>query len=105
VVRRIATEHSTFEFMSEHKSHFDERLCRIHRNGPCGLAPEAGEGGGKVRVGRVGGGKQGGLSVEIQDAILARWKEVIGSSTGLMTYQDMRDANRAELQDKEKLSK
>jgi len=56
-------------------------------------------------VGRVGGGKQGGLSVEIQDAILARWKEVIGSSTGLMTYQDMRDANRAELQDKKKTSK
>ena len=58
-----------------------------------------------MRVGRVGGGKQGGLSVEIQDAILARWKEVIGSSTGLMTYQDMRDANRAELQDKKKTSK
>eukprot|EP00281_Chroomonas_sp_CCMP1168_P001157 CAMPEP_0206260546 /NCGR_PEP_ID=MMETSP0047_2-20121206/27154_1 /ASSEMBLY_ACC=CAM_ASM_000192 /TAXON_ID=195065 /ORGANISM="Chroomonas mesostigmatica_cf, Strain CCMP1168" /LENGTH=259 /DNA_ID=CAMNT_0053687651 /DNA_START=53 /DNA_END=828 /DNA_ORIENTATION=- len=40
--RALAVEHSTLEFMSANKAHFDERLSRIHRNGPCGLPPDAG---------------------------------------------------------------
>ena len=56
---KTAVEHSTFEFMSKHSSHFDERHSKIARNAACGLSADAGLTNGKVREGRSGAGRLG----------------------------------------------
>ena len=56
---KTAVEHSTFEFMSKHSSHFDERHSKIARNAACGLSANAGLTNGKVRDGRSGAGRLG----------------------------------------------
>mmetsp|Transcript_494 Transcript_494/g.1046 ORF Transcript_494/g.1046 Transcript_494/m.1046 type:complete len:314 (-) Transcript_494:257-1198(-) len=93
-VRALAVEHSTFDYMSAHKQHFDERLAVTHRNGPCGLPPDAGTVG-KVRTGASGGGKKE-LSEATLQAIEARWREIVEPVTGFTTYAEMREASRAE---------
>jgi hypothetical protein len=49
----VACERSTFEYMSAHRSQFDESPSRVARNAALGLPPEAGRGNSKVRKGQV----------------------------------------------------
>jgi len=45
---KIAVQHATFEFMSLHSQHFDERHSKLARNAACSLPPDAGLKNGKV---------------------------------------------------------
>jgi len=96
-IRALACHNSTFKFMSEHSSHFDERLSKIARNSACGLPPDAGMAGGgaKVRAGEAGKGRAT-LSPELRKDIDAKWEGVVGEATGCTTYQALRDRCHAE---------
>eukprot|EP00802_Teleaulax_amphioxeia_P020720 Tamp_21017.p3 GENE.Tamp_21017~~Tamp_21017.p3 ORF type:complete len:106 (+),score=18.17 Tamp_21017:291-608(+) len=86
---KVAVRHSSFEFMSAHSSHFDERHSKIARNAACGLPADAGLKNGKVRDGRSGAGRPA-LSAELAAAIDEKWKDVVGQATGCNTYADLR---------------
>ena len=84
-----AVERSSFVFMKEHASQFDEKLSKLARNEACGLPKDAGMSGGKLREGSSGGGKAK-LSPALQEEICAKWNEVVTPVTGAQTYADLR---------------
>ena len=53
-LQALAVEHSSFQFMSSHPSHFDEHVSKQKRNSVMGISPTAGMNQGKVRKGNVG---------------------------------------------------
>lgn len=75
--------------MKAHASQFDEKLSKLARNEACGLPKNAGMTGGKLRGGKSGGGKES-LSIELQERIHQKWKEVVAPVTGCETYAELR---------------
>jgi len=92
---RTAVEFSSFVFMTENKSKFDEKLTKLGRNEACGLPRDAGMQQTKLNEGRVGAGIQK-LSKELQQAIQQKWADVVGQETGCATYEELRVALRKE---------
>lgn len=84
-----AVERSSFVFMKEHSSQFDEKLSKLARNEACGLPKDAGMNGGKLREGASGGAKTL-LSPSLQERICAKWNEVVTPVTGCDTYAELR---------------
>jgi len=92
---RLATEKSTFAFMSANKEFFDERLTKMKRNVHCGLEPGAGLGNGKVRDGKSGHGKVE-LPQSLAQEIDAKWMATVGKDLGCQTYEELRERLRKE---------
>jgi len=86
---KIAVQHATFEFMSLHSQHFDERHSKLARNAACSLPPDAGLKNGKVREGKSGAGRPA-LSAGLAAAIDTKWTDVVGQATGCNTYVQLR---------------
>jgi len=84
-----AVEKSTYAFMKEHESQFDEKLSKLTRNEACGLPKDAGMRKSKIVQGASGSGKLA-LSDGLKAAIAAKWKEVVEPVTGCATYSDLR---------------
>lgn len=86
---RLATEMSTFSYMKEHESQFDEKLSKLTRNEACGLPRTAGRKKSKLIDGKVGSGSNI-LSETLKDQIDAKWKEIVEPVTSCATYEDLR---------------
>ena len=89
--RRVqaALERSSLEWMQAHPTKFDEHISKRARNAACGLAPDAGAGGGKVRAADA---PRPVLSEELRKDLDARWTEVVAPVTGCDTYDALRAA-------------
>ena len=86
---RLATEQSSFEFMKEHESQFDEKLSKLARNEACGLPKDAGMKRTKLVKGKSGAAKAI-LSQELRDKIQQKWKEIVEPVTGCASYDELR---------------
>lgn len=90
----VALEKSSFAYMLEHKSKFDDLLMRELSERVGGLPP--GSDASKVREGRVGG-----YTAELGDEVLAEldetWKERIETRFGYASYRKMEGALRCAL--------
>lgn len=84
-----AVEKSTYLFMKEHESQFNESLSKRTRNEACGLPKDAGTRKSKIAEGASGKGKLA-LSDELRKAIALKWKEVVEPVTGCASYNDLR---------------
>ena len=84
-----ATKRSSFAFMKEHESKFDEKLTKLGRNKACGLPIGAGMQDTKLNMGKVGTGRAT-LSKELQEAIQQTWRNVVEPVTGCATYEELR---------------
>ena len=82
----LATQKSSFEFMSAHKGPFSESLVRAHSEIVAGIPPNSDTA--KVREGRVGD-----HSHELSPQAMARfdqiWTDTIGIEFGYPTYQHL----------------
>jgi hypothetical protein len=92
-----AVQHSSFSYMKEHESQFDEKLSKLARNEACGLAKNAGMGATKIRSGKVGSTttfngtiRNRTMSKELEASIQAKWEEVVWPVTGCKTYAELR---------------
>jgi hypothetical protein len=81
-----AVEHSTFEFMKQHDSKFNESLSKLSRNEACGLPTTAGMSKTKVRQGLSGADLSEALKQQIDD----KWKEIVLPATGCKDYAELR---------------
>jgi hypothetical protein len=79
---------SSFSFMKEHESQFDEKLSKLSRNEVCGLPKDAGMSKSKIAQGKTQHGA--GLSPNLEEAITQKWKFVVQPETGCNTYEDLR---------------
>ena len=87
---------STYSFMKENESQFDEKLTKRARNDACGLPRDAGTRKSKIIAGDHGTGKFV-LSEEVRTAISSKWKEVVEPVTGCASYDDLRIQLRSKL--------
>ena len=90
-----AAKRSSFAFMKEHESKFDENLTKLGRNEACGLPIGAGMQDTKLNMGTVGTGRAT-LSKELQEAIQQKWRDVVEPVTRCATYEELRIAFRNE---------
>ncbi len=88
-VINAAVEKSTYAFMKEHESQFDEKLSKQARNQACGLPRDAGTNKSKIVQGGHGTGEIA-LSENLKEAISSKWKEVVEPITGCASYDDLR---------------
>ena len=79
---------SSFAFMNEHNSHFDDHYLLNSRRVACNLPDDVTTS--KVRSGKSGGDK--GLSDEIIATLDKMWDEVITAKYGFADYQALREA-------------
>lgn len=79
---------SSFAFMNEHNSHFDDHFLLNKRRQACNLPDNVTTS--KVRSGKSGGDK--GLSDDIVHTLDKMWDEVITSTLGFKDYQALRAA-------------
>jgi len=86
---QTAVANSSFIFMKEHESQFDEHLSKLARNEACGLPKMAGMSQSKLKQGKVGAGKME-LSQQLRDKIWQKWKEVVEPVTGCASYDELR---------------
>lgn len=89
----LATERASYAYMKEHQSQFDEKLSKMTRNEACGLPKSAGMQQTKLNQGRVGRGKLV-LSTKLQEAVRAKWEQVVQPVTGCSNYQQLRESLR-----------
>ena len=89
---QCAIEQSSFAFMSQHQSKYDDHFLRHWRNEPCGLPIDASSS--KVRTGKSGG-NESTVSEQTRTAMQTRWQEDVESTTGLADYQALRSAMAA----------
>lgn len=85
-----AVRKSTYAFMKEHESQFDEKLSKRTRNQACGLPDDAGTNKSKIVQGSHGTG-QSELSDELKGAISSKWKELVEPITGCTCYDELRN--------------
>lgn len=83
---RVASMHSSFDFMKLHSSKFDEKLSKATRNEACGLPRTAGMSKTKIRRGNSGSE----LSEDLKKQINDRWAEVVQPITGCHNYEELR---------------
>lgn len=90
-----AVSHSTYAFMKEHESHFDERLSKLARNEACGLPKDAGVHQSKIRTGKSitatsshGGSKS--LPSDLATKIQEQWDKVVYPVTQCRNYHELR---------------
>lgn len=95
---RHAVEHSTFAFMKEHESHFDEHLSKASRNEACGLPKDAGMLKTKINTGRADG-KRAAVSHHIKRRIDEVWTKVVLPVTGCATYDELRESINSKYND------
>jgi hypothetical protein len=98
-LRALAVEQSKIENMLEFPTKYDEHMLKEARNEACGLHPRAGLDGrsaAKVRVGKVGKGKDA-LMPEVVDAFKLKWNEVMLPATGYASYEEFRAGVNSEL--------
>jgi len=88
---RGAVDRSSFEFMSKHKGHFDEKLSKLARNEACGLRPDAGMSATKLNRGESGLGKEK-LPEDVRKEISEKWVSVVTPVTGYGSYDELRRA-------------
>lgn len=82
--------HSTYDYMSEHVSKFDDHFVFSHIRKQIGLDGQPFQGVAKVRK---GGGKVGGrkaLPPAVYRMLEDRWSSTVEASTGLKSYDEMR---------------
>lgn len=84
-----ATQQSTFQFMKEHESHFDEKLSKLARNEACGLPKDAGMRHSKLKSGKTGAAKLI-LSEQLNSKIQQKWVDVVQPITNCATYNELR---------------
>lgn len=82
---------SSYEFMSNNKDKFDEKLSKMARNEACFLPKHAGMSSFKVNRGIVGNGILN-LSPSLVSEIDAKWNSVIEPVTGYKTYDQLRSS-------------
>jgi Sulfotransferase domain len=82
-------QHSSFSFMKQHESHFDEKLSKLARNEACGLPKNAGMSKSKVNTGKIGVGAST-LSERLRSKIQQKWDEVVRPVSGCATYSELR---------------
>lgn len=85
-----AVRHSTFEFMKNHQSQFDEHLSKQRRNVACGLPPTAGMSGSKINQGYAGAAKAA-LPQDVLNEISRRWEDVVTPVTKCKNYASFRE--------------
>ena len=79
---------TSFAYMKEHESLFNENLSKELRNPAMGLPADAGSSISKVRRGAIGDGSAS-LSPEIRAAIDQAWTDVVLPATGAATYEEL----------------
>jgi len=84
-----ATQYSTFQFMKENESHFDEKLSKLARNEACGLPKHAGMSKSKLHTGKSFS-SQPILLDELKSKIQQKWIEVVQPITKCATYDELR---------------
>lgn len=84
-----AVNHSTYSFMKENESKFDEKLSKLARNEACGLAKDAGMTSTKIRSGQINGQDEV-MSKHLELKIQSKWEEIVLPVTGCKTYSDLR---------------
>ncbi|XP_065179003.1 sulfotransferase 1E1-like [Sycon ciliatum] len=92
-----AVHKSTFAFMKEHESQYNELPLKRNRNVAIGLKPDAGMNQGKVRV---GGGQQHLLSDRSKALIDEAWRTICQPVTGAASFAELRLAWKAEQSEK-----
>lgn len=98
-LQKLVVSHSTFAFMAANEDKFDEKLTKMHRNGPCGLPADAGSKNGKVREGQSGAARAS-MSPELAAEVEAKWEHLLAPPTGLHSYHQLRAQYHSELKDK-----
>lgn len=88
-VVRHAVNHSTFNFMKQNQSKFDEKLTKRGRNEICGLPRNAGMCKSKVDSGKMGKGRSI-LSDNIIFQIEKKWNDVVYPVTQCKSYAELR---------------
>ena len=86
---QAAISRSTYEFMSQHKDKFDEKLSKISRNEACGLPKDAGMSSTKIGRG-LSGHARTEISPRLCQEIDKKWKEVVLPTTGCSSYHELR---------------
>lgn len=86
---KVAVEKSSFQFMKQCSSQFDEKLSKLARNEACGLPKDAGME--KVKISE-GKGRKGKLvlSASIKNEIQKKWDEVVLPATECGSYDELR---------------
>ncbi|XP_065192103.1 sulfotransferase 1E1-like [Sycon ciliatum] len=92
---QLALRRSTFDYMKEHREHFEEQTNKRIINPLVGLPPDAGKGVGKVRV---GGGQRALLNEENKAALDKVWAEAAEPILGAKDYDEWRSKWHAECQ-------
>jgi hypothetical protein len=82
---KAAIDRSTYAYMNEHESQFDEKLSKSTRNEACGLSANAGMSGGKIRAGTT----QKFLSDSLTSQITQTWTDVVTPVTGCTSYPEL----------------
>eukprot|EP00210_Caulerpa_lentillifera_P005283 g5047.t1 len=97
-LQELVMKQSSFEFMKQHPSKFDEHPLKHGRNEVAGLPRNAGLTGnpGKVRNGLMNAAKDT-LPQSIIDKIDAQWNDIVTSATGYKTYEEFRNGINKEL--------
>ncbi|HEY1959598.1 MAG TPA: sulfotransferase domain-containing protein [Polyangiaceae bacterium] len=90
---RLTLEHSSINFMLEHKDKFADGMMRALAERQCNLPP--GGDSAKVRKGGVGGHRDR-ISAETTAMLDAAWNEVVRPATGFADYAAFEAAVRAE---------
>ena len=86
--RALVIEQSSFAFMNQHQSHFDDHFLLNNRRDACNLPADVTTS--KVRSGQSGGDK--GLSCHIVAQLDKIWHETITAKLGFKDYQALRAA-------------
>jgi hypothetical protein len=94
----IVVRQSSLEFMTEHKSKFDDLLMRERSERVAGLPP--GSDSAKVRAGQVGS-RRVELPPAIQEELDAIWREVVTPELGFASYDELLAALLEELESSE----
>jgi hypothetical protein len=82
----ITLEHSSLQFMQQHKSHFDDKLMRERSIAVVGLPEDSDSS--KVRKGQVGESRQQ-LGAEVVQQLDALWQQHITAELGFEDYATM----------------
>lgn len=89
---QIAIEQSSFAYMSQHQTRYDDHFLRKFRNPACGLPVDAGST--KVRTGKKTSNREF-LGAALLEALDAAWRETVTPATGFDDYPALRAAMAA----------
>jgi len=87
-LKEIVVRQSDFKFMNEYNHKFDDHIVRFTRNAVCNIPSDGVTS--KVKNGNVGESKIY-VSKEIMDEFDRVWQEEITATTGVKSYEDLRN--------------